>query len=233
MMNFILSRTLIFATFLGSCIVIGFLLSATAKDSWVAADVSYIPNPLSSSKNIDDSKKSKGGSVQLGLFYYEKTLNSGYGVRQNKTKTLQVLDSENEFLNYNVYIIICCGICVSFIASCAALISSIFGTLKEKGDIFFTAIFNSVSLIGQTAAIIGWIYQQLCYLRHNMVLTVDKKNWTSKDLSMMSKSFYFLIAACVMTLTNLVVLIVVKNLKRKRRMSKSLDEKEGNSIMLY
>lgn len=232
-MNFILSRTLIFCTFLGSCIVIGFLLSATAKDSWISSEVSYIPNPLISSKQIDDSKKTKSGNIQLGLFYYEKTLNSGYGVRQNKTKILDVLDSEIGFMDYNIYILTCCGLCLSFIASGFALVSSIFGTLKEKGEIFFTAIFNSVSLIGQITTIIAWIYQQLCYLTYNMVLTVDKKNWTSKDLSRMSKSFYFLLAACIMTIINLIVLFTVKNLKRKRRTSQALDEKEGNSIMLY
>lgn len=220
-------------TFLGSCVIIGLLMSATAKDSWITADATYIPNTLSPSRQIEDAKKSKYGNVKLGLYYYEKILNSGYGLRQNKTRTQHLLETEVEFISYNIYIMICAALSVSFMASGAALISSIFGTLREKGEIFFTSLFNGVSLIGQLTVVIGWNYQNICYLKSNMILSIDKKNWTSRDQSKIGISFYFLLAACFATVINLITLFVVRILKRQRRASKTLDEKEGNSIMLY
>lgn len=236
-MNLILTRTLIFMTFLGSCVILGLLMSATAKDAWIVAEASYIPNALSptssTSRQIEDAKRSKYGNVKLGLIYYEKTLNSGYGLRQNKTRTQDVLETEVEFISYNVYVMICVALSVSFMASAAALISSIFGTLREKGEIFFTSLFNGVSLIGQISVMAGWNYQNLSYLKKNMILNIDKRNWTSSDLSGIGISFYFLLAASIATIINLVTLFVVRVLKRQRRASKNLDEKEGNSIMLY
>ena len=71
------SRSLVFATFFGNCIVIGLLVGALTTDSWIQA----IAN-----KHADftlNSEKKQEGKVQFGLFTGIKQFNSGYGLRVN------------------------------------------------------------------------------------------------------------------------------------------------------
>lgn len=93
-MNRLLPKVLIFLTFFGSCIVIGFLLSALVTTSWVTSEVIYIGSTNATSKG------KQRGTVELGLFSYSRSLNYGYGERHENFSVLSILKSEQNFMDY-------------------------------------------------------------------------------------------------------------------------------------
>lgn len=67
------TRSLVFATFFGSCIVVGLLVAALTTDYWVLAEAKRHTNGTIT--------REPAGKVNFGLFSGYKGLNIGYGVR--------------------------------------------------------------------------------------------------------------------------------------------------------
>lgn len=67
------TRSLVFATFFGSCIVFGLLVAALTTDHWVTADAKR--------NTTGTITKEPTGQVNFGLFSGYKGLNIGYGTR--------------------------------------------------------------------------------------------------------------------------------------------------------
>lgn len=64
----------IFLTFFGSCLALGLVVAALGTKWWVVAKARRLSNPQDSKSN---------GTVNMGLFEGEKSLNSGYGWRDD------------------------------------------------------------------------------------------------------------------------------------------------------
>lgn len=93
---------------------------------------------------------------------------------------------------------------------------------------------NAAAAIGQLVAFVCWILQFFHYLQHNVLLKEDQKLWTSKSQSTFGYSFYFIVAAFLLVMLNLVLLVTAVRInKRHRKCLEPIEEKEGNSIMLY
>lgn len=93
---------------------------------------------------------------------------------------------------------------------------------------------NVAAAVGQIVAFVSWILQFIYYLSSNVLLKEDQKLWTSNQLSTFGYSFYFIVAAFLVVLMNLVLLMMAVRIEKRHRKSlEPIEEKEGNSIMLY
>ena len=70
------TRSLVFATFFGNCIVIGLLVGSLTTDCWLQA----IAQKHTDSQLISTDKKQEG-KIQFGLFGGTKQFDYGYGLR--------------------------------------------------------------------------------------------------------------------------------------------------------
>lgn len=87
----IVSRTLIFATFFGNCIIIGLLLTALVSNSWIFS-TAHPKTKMTSNNQI--------GTIEFGLFSGHQSFDHGYGVRKTNIDVIQNLKSEPEFMSY-------------------------------------------------------------------------------------------------------------------------------------
>lgn len=71
------TRSLVFATFFGNCIVIGLLVGSLTTDCWLQA---IAQKHTDSQLNTD---KKQEGKIQFGLFGGTKQFDYGYGLRVN------------------------------------------------------------------------------------------------------------------------------------------------------
>jgi len=229
-MNRLLPKVLIFLTFFGSCIVIGFLLSALVTNNWINANVSFI----SPTAFTNSSTKSQYGTIQFGLFDYQKALNHGYGMRHENFSVLQILKTEEDFMDYWLWLLTALGTGFSLFASAVAAVASVVGTIKQKGGIAIMVTSNAVAGIGQLVAFVCWILQFFNYLQHNVLLAEERKRWTSSGQSTFGYSFLFIIFAFVVVIINLILLLSATRIEKRQKNSlEPIEEKEGNSIMLY
>lgn len=229
-MNQLLPKILIFLTFFGSCIVLGLLLSSLVTSRWIQSSVVY------TSTSSGNEKNNKYGFIQFGLFNYEKTLNHGYGERNDKNNVIEVVRENDEVLgNYYLWLFTALGTGFSLFASSVAAVASVIGTIKENGGMAWILTSNVVSGLGQFVALVCWILNFYNYLQHNVLLKVDQDKWTSKGQSTFGYSFYFILAAFLLVMVNITFLISARRIqnRHKKNLEGPIEEKEGNSIMLY
>ena len=96
-MNNFKRRALIFVTFFGSCLAISLLTASLNTNYWTTAEC----------KRTTDNKEKSNGTVNMGLFFYEASLNFGLGDRHYPEKMLGsegILYLERQFLVYELYI---------------------------------------------------------------------------------------------------------------------------------
>lgn len=224
----LLPKIFIFLTFFGSCIVIGLILSSLVTTSWISSHVAY---------NGSAQDNSKYGKIQFGLFNYVKTLNHGYGERNEKDiNVVEIVKGEDEELgNYWLWLLTALGTGFSLFASSIAAVASVVGTIKEKGGMALMITSNVVSGIGQFVALACWAIQFVTYLQHNVLLKVDQEKWTTKGHSTFGYSYYFIVFAFLIIILNIIFLLSARRAENRFRknLEGPMDEKEGNSIMLY
>lgn len=233
-MNRLLPKVLIFLTFFGSCIVIGLLLSALVTNSWVVSGVTFI-SPVQSSGNATATTRNQFGTVEIGLFDYTKSLNHGYGMRHENFSMAKIFDSEESFMDYWLWMFT--ALCTGFglFNSAIAAVSSVIGTIKQKGGMGLMIISNVLSAISLCIACGCWVVNFYRHLQHNVLFIKDERTrWSSKGQASFGFSFYFVILAFGLVVLNLILLYSATRVsKRHRKRSQPIEEKEGNSIMLY
>ena len=229
-MNRFLPKVLIFLTFFGSCIVIGLLLSALVTNCWVFSNVKFLNTPTSGNATL----RNQFGTIQLGLFNYQKSLNHGYGMRNENFSVLNIIKTEEEFMDYYLWLFTALGTGLSLFASAVGAVSSVIGSIKQKGGMALMVASNIIAGIGQVTAFICWILQFLQYLQHNVLLRDEQKRWSSEGEASFGYSFFFIVFAFVIVIINLILLLSAARIEKSHRKSlEPIEEKEGNSIMLY
>jgi len=234
-MNQLLTKVLIFCTFFGNSVIIGLILTSLVSNSWITAKISYLTH--SSNMTAGNEKNNKYGFVQFGLFNYEKTLNHGYGERHDKDiNVISVIKDDDEVLgNYYLWLFTALGTGFSLFASSVAAVGSIIATIKKKSGMALMITSNIVSGMGQFVALACWILQFVNYLQHNILLKVDQDKWSSSGGSTFGYSFYFILIAFGIIILNIILLMSARRADSRYRKSLEgpIEEKEGNSIMLY
>lgn len=235
-MNQLLPKILIFLTFFGNCGIVGILLTSLVSNSWITAKISYFTHTTNITTTVNE-KNSKYGFVQFGLFTYEKTLNHGYGERHDKDiNVISVIKDDDEVLgNYYLWLFTALGTGFSLFASSVAAVASVIATIKQKSGMALMITSNVVSGIGQIVALACWILQFVNYLQHNVLLKVDQDKWSSSGSSTFGYSFYCILIAFAIIILNITLLVSARRAdsRYKRSLEGPIDEKEGNSIMLY
>jgi clarin len=227
-MNRFLPKVLIFLTFFGSCIVIGLLLSALVTNVWITANVSFLTS------NNATSTRNQFGTVELGLFNYQKALNRGYGLRHENFKVIEIVKTEDGFMDYWLWLLTALGTGFALFASAVSAIASVIGTIRQRGGMAMMVVSNVCAGAGQVIAFVCWILQFIHFLQHNVLLGDDKKVWTSRGQATFGYSFYFIIFAFFVVVTNLILLLSARRIEvRHKKSIEPIEEKEGNSIMLY
>lgn len=234
-MNHFLPKVLIFLTFFGSCIIIGLILSSLVTTCWIQANVSYLSNGSNASAS---DRSSKYGFIQFGLFNYVKTLNHGYGERIEKDiNVIEIVkEGDDEQLgNYWLWLFTALGTGFSLFTSSIAAVASVVATIKEKSGMALMLTANVVSGFGQLIALACWMIQFVTYLHHNVLLKTDQEKWTSSGQASFGYSFYFILFAFLIIILNIVLLVSAKRaeIRFRKNLEGPIDEKEGNSIMLY
>ncbi|CRL00787.1 CLUMA_CG014041, isoform A [Clunio marinus] len=227
-MNRLMPKVLIFGTFFGSCAIIGLLLSALVTNSWIVSGVSYI------SQKTNVTEKTKWGSIQFGLFNYQKALNHGYGVRHEPPySVLEIIKKEEQFTDYWLWLSTALGTGFALFASAIAAVASVVTTIKTKGGMTWLKFSNVITGCGQLVAIICWSVQFFYYFNHNVLLSEEKQRWTSEGQTKFGFSFYFLVFSFLAVIVNLILLTFSVRMENSNKSSEPINEKEGNSIMLY
>lgn len=227
-MNHLLPKILIFLTFFGSCIVIGLLLSALVTNCWISSEVSFL------SGNTTTNTKNQFGHIQFGLYSYQKALNHGYGLRHANYSVVDIMKNEDNFMDYTLWMATVLGTGFALFASAIAAVASVIGTIKQRGGMVLMVVSNTAAGIGQLIAFFCWILQFFNHLRKNVLLKEEKKQWTSEGQATFGYSFFFIVAAFLVVALNLVLLTTAVRMQKGHRKSlEPIEEKEGNSIMLY
>ena len=228
-MNRLLPKVLIFLTFFGSCIIIGLLLSALVTNCWVISEVTFI-----SQTSGNATSKTQYGSIQFGLFNYQKALNHGYGLRHENYSVLNIVKNEENFMDYWLWLLTALGAGLSLFSSAVAAVASVIGTIKKKGGMALMVVSNVVAGVGQLVSFICWVLQFYHYLQYNVLLKDEQKRWSSNGQASFGYSFIFIICAFLVVIINLILLLSATRMeKRNRKSLEPIEEKEGNSIMLY
>lgn len=224
-MNRLLPKILTFSTFLGSCAIVGLILSSLVSNCWISSDVTFISTP---------GNANQYGMIQFGLFNYQKALNHGYGLRHDNFSVLNILKTEFDFMSYELWLMTVLSTVLSLFASIFAAIASVIGTIRKNGGVAMMIVPNTVSGFGQLFAIVCWVLQYFQYLQHNVLLKEEQKKWTSRGKSTLGYSFFFVVAAFFFVILNLFLLVLaIKIEKRYKKSSAPLEKEESNSIMLY
>lgn len=224
-MNQLMPKVLIFLTFFGSCIIISCLLSSLVTDRWIISEVTLISGNVTS--------KSQYGSIQFGLFNYQKALNHGYGLRHENFSVLNIIKTEETFMDYWLWLLTAGGAGLSLFSSAVAAVASVIGTIKKKGGMTMMVVSNAVSGTGQLISIVCWILQFFYYLQYNVILKDEQKRWSSNGQATFGYSFFFIIFAFLLVMFNLILLMSANRIEKRHRKSLEPIEEKGNSIMLY
>ena len=155
-MNNFKRRALIFVTFFGSCLAISLLTASLNTNYWTTAEC----------KRTTDNKEKSNGTVNMGLFFYEASLNFGLGDRHYPEKMLGsegILYLERQFLVYELYI-----------ATIACVVAGIFfGIISAMLAIVNTGS-NPVEAICHVPGIVN-LARNACEIRKNVFPLIKPK----------------------------------------------------------
>lgn len=222
------TRSLVFATFFGSCLAVGLILASLTTDHWIHA----------SAKRVNSSESF--GEINYGLFTGMKHLNVGYGNRSHHVHVVTLIRTEPNIMNFWLWLGAALGTGFGLLSSAISAIASILkaaSASNKHGVMVLLFIANIASAGSQILAFICWLVQFYMYLTHNVLAAEDLKlNWYSNGRAYIGFSFYFIVVSIIIVIVNIVILITAyRNEKRETRVVDSypLEDKTQSAIMLY
>lgn len=221
------TRALIFSTFLGCCLAIALLLIALTTNNWVRAT----PRRGNATESLSE--------VSLGLFYGNKNLNHGIGMRNHPVNVYTFIQNEPDTMNFWLWLFTALGTGFGLLACAVAAIGAVLksaSAAKKRGTMILLFASNISSAAGQIIAFICWLVQFYQYLTHNVLAYEDTRlHWYSEGLAELGYSFYLVIASTLVVLLNIVILIYVRRQEYRERhgFEPPSEDKNQSAIMLY
>ncbi|XP_062539885.1 uncharacterized protein LOC134207877 [Armigeres subalbatus] len=222
------TRGIVFATFFGSCLIVGLLVAALTTDNWVQANA----------KRYNSSESQ--GRINFGLFSGQKHLNVAYGWRRHDVDVLAVLQEEPDVMSYWLWLGTAIGTGLGALGGAVGAVASVLkssSASKKTGTMVVLFAANILSGLSQVLSFVCWLLQFLQYLKHNVLVMEDRdNNWYSNGLAYLSTSFYFVVAGLVIVVINITLLIVATSMEKRERtrvLEVPTDEKTQGAIMLY
>ncbi|XP_055635681.1 uncharacterized protein LOC129775237 [Toxorhynchites rutilus septentrionalis] len=222
------TRGIVFATFFGSCLIVGLTVAALTTDNWIQ----------SGAKRTNSTESQ--GRIHFGLFSGQKHLNVAYGWRRHDIDVLAVLRDEPDVMSYWLWLGTAIGTGLGALGGAVGAIASVLkssSASKKTGTMLVLFVSNFLSGISQTLSFICWLFQFVQYLKHNVLLAEDRNNnWYSTELAALGTSFYFVVAGIVVVVVNITLLVIAVTLEKREReqvLETPTDEKTQGAIMLY
>lgn len=140
------TRSLVFATFFGNCLVVGLLVASLTTDHWIQARAKRHPNSngtLSISTNAEAD-----GQVNFGLFAGYKDLNVGYGKRPVNIDVVGYMRNEPNWMNWWLWLGAALGVGFGTFASAVGAIASVLKSAsfgKKHGTMILLFVSNAAS----------------------------------------------------------------------------------------
>uniref|UniRef100_A0A336N0D0 CSON007483 protein n=1 Tax=Culicoides sonorensis TaxID=179676 RepID=A0A336N0D0_CULSO len=219
------TRGLVFATFFGSCMIIGLLVAALTTEYWIESEARH--------KKVPEGK----GHLKFGLFSGSKNLNIKFGDRFNTTDVHSLI--RDDVLQYTWWILTSLGVGFGLLSSFIAGIASVCraaSASKKRGTMVILFVSNISSLGAQATALIAWGIQFYKSLFDNVLLIDDvNQGWHTKGLARFGISFYFVVIGSVIALFNIILLIWAVSVERRqmRRYNSGDNDENKGAIMLY
>lgn len=130
------TRSLVFATFFGNCIVVGLLMASLTTDYWIIA------------RARRHNSHNASGSVNFGLFSGWQDLNVGIGNRTSKIDVLEFIRKEPHSMSYWLWLGAFLGTGFALFSSAVGAIASVLKSAsihKKKGTMVLLLVSNSSS----------------------------------------------------------------------------------------
>lgn len=215
-------RSIIFATFFGSCLCIALIVASLGTGHWVEAKAHRTSNVTKSE-----------GKISFGLFEGQKELTyGGYGWRHSNISV--------KAGNHPARSWAWCGSAGSLSAAllsaaAAAVLAALASAARSSccpKPLFIT---NSLAVLFTLGAIAVWLTEFYLRLQHNVMSDDDLAfYWSSDGLAELGLSFWLAVAACLSAFANIICVCVAAADEREvDSIAPALEEKLNGAIMLY
>ncbi|KAM3958056.1 uncharacterized protein ACR2FA_007953 [Aphomia sociella] len=215
-------RSMIFATFFGSCLCIALIVASLGTTHWIDARARRTSNPLESE-----------GRISFGLFEGHKELNfGGYGWRIHEFSVKAGTHPARRWA--------WCGATAQLsaaVVSCvvACVLAALDSAARSRCSPWPMLIANSLAVLFILGAISVWLTEFYLRLQHNVMSAEDQENsWSSDGLADLGLSFWLVVAASVAAFINdICILVAMSDGRDVDTIAPALEEKVNGAIMLY
>ncbi|XP_026729019.1 uncharacterized protein LOC113494766 [Trichoplusia ni] len=214
-------RSMIFATFFGSCLCIALIVASLGTTHWIDARARRTSNPLESE-----------GRISFGLFEGRKELNPGYGLRVRDFSVKAGTHPSRRWA--------WCGTAALLAASLlsaggACVLAALGSAARARCPPRPLLVSNSLAVLFSLGAIAVWLTEYFLRLQHNVMSDEDLANtWTSDETADLGLSFWLVVAASIAAfVNNICILIAMADGRDIDTIAPALEEKVNGAIMLY
>ncbi|KAJ8709609.1 hypothetical protein PYW08_009613 [Mythimna loreyi] len=214
-------RSMIFATFFGSCLCIALIVASLGTTHWIDARARRTSNPLESE-----------GRISFGLFEGRKELNFGYGWRNHDFSVKAGTHPARRWA--------WCGTAALLAASLlsaggACVLAALGSAARARCSPKPLLVSNSLAVLFSLGAIAVWLTEYFLRLQHNVMSDEDLANtWSSADTADLGLSFWLVVSASIAAFVNDVcILIAMADGRDIDTIAPALEEKVNGAIMLY
>ncbi|XP_073963603.1 uncharacterized protein [Choristoneura fumiferana] len=214
-------RSMIFATFFGSCLCIALIVASLGTTHWIDARARRTSNPLDSE-----------GRISFGLFEGHKELNFGYGWRSHDFSVKAGTHPARRWA--------WCGTAAQLGAALvssggACVLAALGSAARIRCQPRPLVVSNSLAVLFTLGAIAVWLTEYFLRLQHNVMSDEDLANtWNSDGTADLGLSFWLVVAAAITAFANNVcILVAMADERDADTVAPALEEKVNGAIMLY
>jgi len=210
-------RSIIFFTFLVTCLALALLSGGMGTQYWVV------------SRAVRTANNKSEGFVHFGLFEGTRRLNTGYGERVNLMDIIDIMFRDKEFVLRGLFVSTIASVAVSILFGILAALLAVVNTASNPKELIChipgLITLNTLAAIGSFAAVVTWIIQFFVKLRFNVLIREDRLElgWTSVGLANIGHSFWLVAIALGLYCLNVTILYLMEQKRRSRLRAMALN----------
>ncbi|XP_072936064.1 uncharacterized protein [Epargyreus clarus] len=214
-------RSMIFATFFGSCLCIALIVASLGTTHWIDARARRTSNPMESE-----------GRISFGLFEGHKEINFGYGWRNHDFSVKAGTHPARRWAWLGTASQLAVALASSGGACVLAALASAARARSSPKPILAC---NCATVLFTIGAMAVWLTEYFLRLQHNVMSEEDLANtWSSDGTADLGLSFWLIVAASITAfINNVCVLVAMADGRDVDTIAPALEEKVNGAIMLY
>ncbi|XP_037295952.1 uncharacterized protein LOC119189689 [Manduca sexta] len=214
-------RSMIFATFFGSCLCIALIVASLGTTHWIDARA-----------HRTHSLQVSEGRISFGLFEGRKELNYGYGWRSYDFSVKAGTHPARRWAWCGTAALLGAALLCAGGSCILAVLSSAARARCSPRPLLAG---NTLAVLFTLGAIAVWLTEYFLRLQHNVMSDEDLADtWSSSDMADLGLSFWLVVAASLSALVNDVcVLVAMADGRDADTIAPALEEKVNGAIMLY